>query len=235
MTRKSTTWSLAAAALLTVIIWRLPFGGFLLYPFTILATWFHETGHGLAALLLGGHFHRLQLFGSGSGFASYSGPLLFGNLGSALVAAAGPLGPALAGSLLILCGQRAPRARNGLLALAALMALTVLLWVRTPFGVAAVLLLAAGLLWVARRGAPGLQVWTVQLLGVQACISVFLQVDYLFTRVVVVGGKLALSDTGQMAAALFPPHWFWGALLTALTILLPFLSLRRVLARSDRG
>ena len=28
-----------------------PYGGYLLYPFTLLSTWVHEMGHGVTALL----------------------------------------------------------------------------------------------------------------------------------------------------------------------------------------
>ena len=37
----------------TVALWQVPYGDTLLYPFTLLATWFHEMGHGLASMLLG--------------------------------------------------------------------------------------------------------------------------------------------------------------------------------------
>lgn len=53
--RQSVIWLVAAAGL-TVLLWRFPWGNYLLYPFTLLATWFHEMGHGLTALLLGESF-----------------------------------------------------------------------------------------------------------------------------------------------------------------------------------
>ncbi len=60
---------LLGIALASVILWQTTLGSFLLYPFTILATWFHEMGHGLAALLTGREFERLQIFSDGSGVA----------------------------------------------------------------------------------------------------------------------------------------------------------------------
>ena len=41
-------------ALVSVMLWQTTLGMLVLYPFTILATWFHEMGHGIAAMLLGG-------------------------------------------------------------------------------------------------------------------------------------------------------------------------------------
>ena len=54
------TW-LVAAAIVTAIMWQIPIGNYILYPFSILATWFHEMGHGLMALMLGGQFQKLEI------------------------------------------------------------------------------------------------------------------------------------------------------------------------------
>lgn len=89
---------LIAAAIVTVAVWQLPGGNYILYPFTILATWFHEMAHGLMALLMGGRFTKLLIFSNGSGVAYYTGPLFFEPISRALVAAAGPMGPPLAGA-----------------------------------------------------------------------------------------------------------------------------------------
>ncbi len=227
--KKSSAAGLALTALLIIVVWQLPFGGYLLYPLTILATWFHEMGHGLCALMLGGSFHRLELFGSGSGLAFFSGDLFLGQIGMALVAAAGPLGPALAGSALILSSRRAAAARGAIFGLTALMVLSVIFWVRTGFGIAMISLIAGLLCWTAFKGSARLHVRTVQFLGINASISVYHQLDYLFTHRIVINGRVLYSDTGQMAEALFLPFWFWALLLAFLTLLLPYLSLRRAL------
>ncbi len=102
--RMGLTW-LTAAAIATILLWQVPGGDYILYPFTILATWFHEMGHGLMALILGGQFHQLQIFSSGSGVATYSISRSLRPIGPALVAAAGPMGPPLAGAALILASR----------------------------------------------------------------------------------------------------------------------------------
>jgi type IV secretory pathway TrbD component len=43
------------------------------------------------------------------------------------------------------------------------------------------------------------------------------------------------SDTGQIAAALFLPYWFWAILLTGLTLWLPAWSLARALRATGRS
>ena len=92
-------------AVLTVVLFNMPFGRYVLYPFIILGTWFHEMSHGLMAIAMGGSFHKLELFADGSGLAYHSGGLFLGPIGNAMVAAGGPLGPTTAGSLLLLASK----------------------------------------------------------------------------------------------------------------------------------
>jgi Peptidase M50B-like len=69
--RRVLFFAIAAAWLLQHVV---PFGRLVLYPFTLLSTWIHETGHGVAALLSGGAFERLQIFWDASGQALARGP-----------------------------------------------------------------------------------------------------------------------------------------------------------------
>ena len=125
------------AGALVLFLPLLPFGTFLLYPFVILTTWFHEMAHGLAALLVGWDFQRLVIFPDGSGFAESLSPIDASPFKRAFVAAAGPLGPTLVGSLLILASGRRRSWRPALYALAVALILSTLIWVRSPVGVVA--------------------------------------------------------------------------------------------------
>lgn len=212
---------LIAAAILTIVLWQIPFGDYILYPFTILATWFHEMAHGLAAMLLGGSFERLEIYGNGSGVAVHRPPAWAGSLGEALIAAAGPMGPPLAGALFLLCSRRYDAAHYSLMTLAVLLFLSTVIWVRWSVGLFMVPLLGAMILAIATGASPSVQVFAIQFLGVQACISTFHQMNYLFSSQAAIGGQIIPSDTGVMARALWLPYWFWGGLmlLTSLAIL----------------
>ena len=222
------------AAATSAILWQFKAGRYLLYPLTILATWFHEMGHGLCAMLLGGSFVSLSLFPDGSGYAVHSGTRFLGQPGLALIAAAGPLGPALAGALLIVFSLRPRWSRLGLTGVALVMLLSALIWIRTVFGVSLMVLWALVLLLIRFKKSERWHSLTLQFIGVQACISVFLNIDYLFTEKVQVSGRLVDPDTGQIAAALFLPYWFWAILLTSLTLWLPAWSLARALRATGR-
>lgn len=220
--RRGLIWLVVAAAV-TIVLWRVPGGNYILYPFTILATWFHEIAHGLTALLLGGSFKKLVISPDGSGVAYYTGPLLFGRIGQALVAASGPLGPPLAGSALILSSRNTRHASLGLYLLGAFMVISTVIWVRSLFGFIIIPTIGLLLLAVAAKGSAGMKEFAVQFLGVQACISTYLQINYLFTYS---AGPVGISDTGQIQQLLILPYWFWGALIMVVSLLLLLKSLQ---------
>lgn len=217
---------LLGIALASIMLWQTALGSLLLYPFTILATWFHEMGHGIAAMLTGSRFERLLIFPDGSGLAQTLRPADGYRLTNALIAAGGPLGPAIAGALLIIASRSAPATRTALTVLGAALIVSTVIWVRSLTGW--LLLPATGLaiLVFVQRGSPSWQRFVIQLLGVQACISTWKQFGYLFSSGGRVGGQLHRSDTGTIADALLLPYWFWGGMISATILLLLWWSFR---------
>lgn len=214
---------LIAAALITISLWQIPAGAYILYPFTILATWFHEMGHGLAAIILGGNFQKLQIYGNGSGVAFYSGRLYLDSIGKALVAIGGPMGPPIAGAVMILASRKLYTASLCLKILGSLLLFSVLVWIRSSFGIITISLLGLIILIISLKAAPQFQIFTTQFLGVQACISTYHQLNYLFSSN---AGILGLSDTAQIQKYLFLPYWFWGGLISIVSFLILLQSLR---------
>ncbi len=213
---------LIATAVFSVVVWHLPGGNYILYPFTIMATWFHEMGHGLTALLLGGSFSKLLILHDGSGAAYYTGPLLLGPIGQVLVAAAGPMGPPFAGAALILSSRSAAAVSLCLKLLGSFLLISAAVWVRSFFGLCAIPLLGLAVLGVAFKGSARVKQTAVQLLGVQACVSTYRQVDYLFSYS---AGPCGLSDTAGIQQVLLLPYWFWGGLIAVSSLLILALSL----------
>lgn len=205
---------LVLAGLVVVMLPALPFGAYLIYPFAILATWFHEMGHGLTALATGQQFEQLMIFANGSGVAQSQVGTDTSRFTLAAIAAGGPLAPSLVGALLILASAHSRLWRPVLwLAAAAIMA-SVVIWVRSPVGYTMLPMVAACLALVAWRGSPGFTRFTLQFLGVLGAMSMLRDFDYLFSQQAVIEGRAMLSDTGQIAAVLGLPHWFWaGAIL----------------------
>lgn len=218
---------LVVLAVATIILWHSPYGGYLLYPFTILSTWFHEMGHGLAAILLGNRFERLVIFADGSGYALHLSQVPPSRLAVAFISAAGLLGPTVAGCLLILSSRKARNTRAALLILGGALLVSTLIWVRSPTGWLVLPLVGFCCLWLAWRARGQTQRLAVQFLGVQGCISIYRDFGYLFSEGGVMGGVAQLSDTGQIARALFLPYWFWGMVISAIIVALVLWALRR--------
>ena len=221
---------LLLAGALVLFLPLLPLGNFVLYPFVILTTWFHEMAHGLAAMLVGWDFQRLVILPDGSGFAESYAPVEGDRFKRALVAAAGPLGPTLVGSLLILASGRRRSWRPALYTLAGALILSTLIWVRSPVGFVILPLVALILIGIARRGRPDLERFALQFLGILAALSMLRDWNYLFTESAVIGGRRVLSDTGAIEAALVLPHWIWAGLITVISALAIGASLRHALA-----
>jgi hypothetical protein len=215
---------LAGIAIASIILWQTLIGSLLLYPFTILATWFHEMGHGVAAMLTGSSFERLLIFPDGSGVAQSMRPADASGLTNALIAASGPLGPAIAGSLLIIASRTDKATRAALTVVGLALIVSTVIWVRTLTGWLVLPALGIAILALAWRGTAAQRRFGIQLLGVQACISVWQQFGYLFSAGGSVGGELRRSDPSAIADALLLPYWFWGAAISAVIIVLLWLS-----------
>jgi len=211
---------LAGIAVASVILWQTEIGSLLLYPFTILATWLHEMGHGVAAMLTGSSFERLLIFPDGSGVAQSMRPADASRLTGALIAASGPLGPAIAGSLLIIASRTDKATRVALAVTGLALIISTVIWVATPIGWLVLPALGLVILALAWRGTADQRQFGIQLLGVQACISVWEQFSYLFSAGGSIGGELHRSDTSAIADALLLPYWFWGAAISAVIALL---------------
>lgn len=219
---------LAVIAIGLVLAWQTTIGSLLLYPLTLLATWFHEMGHGLVALATGADFDHLQIEADGSGVAHWQTVGEAGRLQRALVAASGPLAPALAGAALIIASRRPASTRAALFALAAALLLSTVIWVRSPVGWLVLPLLGLAIGTLAWRGTAGQQQLGIQVLGVAAGISAWRQFDYLFSAD---AGAGRLSDTAAIGEALVLPYWVWGAVISVAITGLLWVSLRIALRR----
>jgi hypothetical protein len=207
---------LILAVVVVLALPSLPLGTYLSYPFVILTTWFHEMGHGMTALALGQDFEQLQIFADGSGVAQSRIVADLSAPARAAIAAGGPLAPCFVGSALILASAHERLWRPALWAMAAALFASVIIYVRSPVGFFVLPLVAAGIGLMAWRGPRALTRFTLQFLGVLGAMSMLRDFNYLFTESAIVGGRRMLSDTGQIEAALFLPHWVWAGLILAI-------------------
>lgn len=205
-------------SVLTVAAYQFNEGRIILYPFTLLATWFHEMGHGLAALILGGDFLKLEIMSDGSGYAIHTGAVYLPVIGNAFISFAGLIGPSIAGSFLILASKNEKSSLFVSFFLALIMAISILLWVRSIFAVFIMLLWTLALVVLPFISSGRFGALLMQLLGVQAFASLYLNMGYLFIQGGTVDGQTFTSDTGVIEQSLFLPYWIWGGLTIAVSL-----------------
>lgn len=211
-------WAAAGSLALYALQALWPQLGWLAWPLLWLSTLFHELGHGLAAIAMGGEVRQLAVYADGSGVAAHAG--VYSGLQRAFIAAAGPLGAPIAGLALFLSLGHRLAARVLLLALGLLLALVLLLWVRNAFGVLIVGSVAALALLVALRAGEKLLYLITAFIAVEMSLSSLGRLDTLFSATASTGGGELASDSAQIASALYLPYWFWGGLLAGASILI---------------
>lgn len=235
--------TLAVALIASLVLWNLPFGGVVLYPFKLLATWLHELSHGVAMILTGAGFDRVVIYRDTSGLAyAYTS---VGSFGTAIIAAAGYMGTPLWGALLLVVTPNAKAARTALIALGILLVITTLLVIApTPEGdrfgqyitpaIGAAFALV-GILFPARA-----RIFVAHFVAAQSCVNALLDIRVLLRPLQVVGGKNAgMSDAHNMALSTFGTTetwavWTWAILWLAWSLAVLFFALRISGSRASR-
>jgi Peptidase M50B-like len=212
------------SVLVTAAAYAVPELQNLTHPLRLLSTLFHEMGHGIAALAVGGSFRDFELFSDGSGIAYTSSPDT--SQARAIVAAGGLVGPAVAAALCFIAGKTPGFARF-LLAIFAVAALFACVWiVKNSFGMVFVGGVGVVLGWIAlQSGVRGPQIALI-LLGTQLALSVYSRADYLFTPVAHTLNGSMPSDVATIASALLMPYWFWGVVCGGFSLLVLLLGVR---------
>ena len=204
-----TFWTAVA---LTVVLWFIPFGSLIIWPFTFLATWAHEMGHGIAGILVGGTFDRLEIYEYGGGRAFITG-VPGGGIKSALISVGGLVGAPLLGAMFVALGVREMAGRVLLFLLAVTLLLSAVFLVRTVFGVAVSVIFAAVLGFCAYNLGPQIRFLLVQLVGIQMSLSAVRGFDYLFSAYANFPTGRVNSDVTSIAESIGGHYLLWGGLI----------------------
>jgi len=221
-----------AAVTALVVTHFVPFGRLILYPFTLLATWVHEMGHGLTALLLGGRFISLDIFRDASGLAHSTSAR---GVATALVAIGGLLAPPLVGASTLALGRGPRRTRAILLALSAALLLSLALWVRSVAGWVSMPLVAALVAGVGLWGSERERLVFTQFIGLLLGLDTVARIDYLFTASATIDGRERPSDVALVVGELGSVVPVWGALLALVGLSALYLGLRVAWSPADRA
>ncbi|MBW1298957.1 M50 family peptidase [Aquimarina litoralis] len=215
-------YTILIVAVVVIILWKFPYFGWFQYPFILLGTWFHEMGHGLTAVILGGSFEHLEIYENGGGVAYYhlQGSYLSPSLGNALVAAGGLLGPAIVGALLIASAKSSKSSKIALRILIGLIILSLFVWIRSVWGIAVMSGFAVFFFIITLFKNRKLEVITIMFLGLQSVLGTYLQLDYLFTKQFERDGAIQISDTQAIAENTIGTYWIWAIFIILISIYL---------------
>jgi len=228
--RRSELRTLALALLASLLLWNLPFGGVLLYPFKLLATWIHELSHGIAMIGAGVGLDRLDLFRDTSGMAHARGSA--GPFGGAVIAAAGYMGTPLWGAALLVIASTARAARRALLVLAVMLVVTSIFVVGNAFGQYAMAATGVAVALAAVLAPPRGRLAFAHFLAAQACINALLDIRVLLRPTRFVDGvSLDESDASHMAQVTFGTTadwavWTWAAIWLVWSLLVLYAAIR---------
>jgi hypothetical protein len=181
-------------------------GRYLLYPFRLFTTWVHECCHAASALLMGGSVTRITLAADTSGLTQYKLPP--GRFRHAFVASSGYLGSSVAGCFLYYLTLSSYRDSHTLiLALGAVMILSLLFWVRGIFGALSVALLGGAMIALGWKGQPHLSGLVLAFLAIQTGLNALFDIRTLFSL-----DPHDRSDAHTMQKLFFLPSWCWATL-----------------------
>lgn len=213
-TRSQRSALLILAAGVVALYYFVPYGRYLLYPFTLLSTWVHEMGHGLTALMYGGKFYHLELYANGAGLAMTSVATPFQH---AMVAAGGLLAPAFIGGVLLAFGHK--MARPLLWGFTASILLSCFMWVNFPIGWLILAPLLFLTLAISIWGKPAACIRTVQLYACVLTLDTMTRgINYTFSPAAYVDGQQRTSDIIQVAQVLPGHYYIWGAVIALLSL-----------------
>ena len=200
--RRSDNWLWVAAALsLGISLTRL--GPLVLYPFKLFTTWVHECGHAVMTLIVGGRVNSIVIEPNTTGITSSLIPQ--GRIAQGLVASAGYLGASIVGCLLMTATRGKKGAHAILWTIGAFMLVTLVIWLRNPFGLAVVLIWSIALIALSRHASGPVSSFVLSLLAVQVALDSVYDIRVLF---LVHGGY---SDADTMARLFVLPAWLWAS------------------------
>jgi len=188
-------------------------------PFRLLATWVHELGHGLGAIISGGSFDRMVISPNFSGLAhTFSGS----DWERVVVLLGGLLGPACAGAIMLILARRLNQSRLTLFLLAGALIATLVLWAGDNFTRFSVLGFAIVVTAIAVKAYPLVRTLAAHIIALAFCLNAVADFSYFFMSTKKAGLDGVTTDTSALADIVGGPHIFWALVPSVLSIIILF-------------
>ncbi len=197
----------------------------IVYPLKILVVFFHEMGHGIAAVLTGGSIVEIQLDPREGGLAITRGGSRF------LILSAGYLGSLVIGGLILLGAAHSRHDRAITATLGIVLLIVTLLFVRPFFGFGQIFGLAAAalLLLAARFLSHEVNDFLLVVIGLTSCLYAVIDI-----KSDVLDRPELQSDARMLAEHTGLPTVLWGALWILLAVGGSIYFITRAQARRSR-
>jgi len=232
---------LLIAAVVSVVLWFVPFAEILTYPFRLFVTFIHEGGHAIAALLTGNSVESLSIATNASGETYTSRGGVFSQV---FVASAGYLGAMAYGALLLVLIRRRIKA-GAVLVGSAVIVLTLTLifglfkpiywgiaWSGIPFTLLAGVGLSAALVVLAKFASSRVAKFFVGFFAVQCILNALLDLKTVFFLSSPFAPSIP-TDALNMSAATGIPALFWSVTWIAISVGILLLAMRMYVARRN--
>ncbi len=213
-----------AAIVFSVVVSALPVVHNLLLPLVYLNTHIHEFCHAIVAVATGGDVAKIRVFANGSGVTDIAGGSLL------LTSAAGYVGSAIIGAGIIYWGRTPTGATWTLRIAAALLAFSMMIWVRgDSVGI------VSGFGWIAALGGASFllkgnaSLFAAQFVGVQQCLN---SLTSIYTLLQLSAVTEAHSDAKIMEGVTHIPALIWALGWTAFSGFVMLLTLRAAWGRN---
>ena len=217
---------LLTAAIISIVLWFIPFAEIVTYPFRIFVTFIHEGGHAIASLLTGNSVESLSIATNASGETYTSQG---GRLSQIFVASAGYLGSMAFGAFLLVLIRKAIAARFVLVGSAALVFTLTLVYglikpamsgvvsSALPFTILAGTVLSLGLIAIAKFATARVASFFVSFLAVQCVLNALLDLKTVFFLSTPFAPAVP-TDAVNMANATGIPALFWSITWIAIAV-----------------
>jgi len=233
--------TLLIAAIISVVLWFVPFAEVLTYPFRIFVTFIHEGGHAIAALLTGNSVGSLSVAMNASGetYTTHGGLI-----SQTLVSSAGYIGSMAYGALLLVLIRKAVAARLVLVGSAAIIFLLTLIYgilkpivswgalSGIPFTLLAGTVLTVGLIAIAKFASARVATFFVSFLAVQCILNALLDLKTVFFLSSPFAPTVP-TDAMNLATITGLPAIFWAILWILLAVGILALAMRIYVVTRD--
>ncbi|MEW5819354.1 MAG: M50 family metallopeptidase [Cyanobacteriota bacterium] len=191
--------------IVSVFIWNIPLIRVILYPFMLFATFIHEFGHALMAIVTGGKVLDLEVFFDGSGLATTQGGFRF------LIASGGYLGSSITGAILLILAadDNIKITKVSLFSVALIMLLSLIFFIKNILTGIIVIIIISAIFFIIFKAGDTINRIFLNFLAIQCCFYSLYNIGVVFGLSMKGYGE---NDAATLASLTFIPGPLWAIL-----------------------